>query len=262
MSKLYILSAAAVSASLWMMGMGQASAAVPQAPNAAPSTEIAQAMPSMATGLTAVGTGIATAPADVAIIYLNYYSNYYPQPSADPNTPPPPPPVATAADMKPVVDALVAGGIAAGNVEMLADPNAPGSFRVRARVDKPTQTRLQSLVAAANAALAKNSKFTPAGVQLGYFSNTCPALETEARRLAMADARSRSTALASAAGVSLGRLRAVSESSTFGYYGGPGCPSAADPQTLQDPAAMQGGDLLSPALVRVNSSVSATYEMK
>ncbi|NJR37998.1 MAG: SIMPL domain-containing protein [Leptolyngbyaceae cyanobacterium CSU_1_4] len=97
---------------------------------------------------------------------------------------------------------------------------------------------------------------------MGYFTNNCAALETEARRLAMADARSRSSALAETAGITLGRLTALTESATFGYYGGTGCPSAADNQGLQDPYALQGVDLLSPAVVRVNSSVSATYEMK
>jgi uncharacterized protein len=261
MSKLHILSAAAVAASLWMVGMGQASAAVPPAVENASGLEIAQVLPGM-DGLSAVGTGIVSAPADVAVVYLNFYSNYYPQPSEDPNAPPPQPPVASAADIKPVIDAIVASGIAAGDVESIADPSSPGSFRVRAKMDKPTQARLQALVAAANGAVAKNSKFASGGAQIGYFSNNCPALENQARTQAVADARSRATALASAAGVSLGRLSGVMEAATFGYYGGPGCPSATDPQALRDPYALQGGDLLSPAVVRVSSSVSVTYEMK
>jgi len=267
MSKLYIFSAAAVTASLWIIGMGQASAAVPQTTavpqtaEVAPAHEIAQAF-SMPAGLTAVGSGLATAPADVAVIYLNYYSNYYPQPSEDPNTPPPLPPAATAADIKPVIDALVAAGAIAGDVEANPDPNAAGSFRVRVKFDKPTQAKVQALVAAANTAASKNNKFSTGGAQVGYFTNNCPALETEARRLAMADARSRSSALATTAGVDLGRLTSVTESATFGYYGGTSCPSATDPQGLQEPYAMQGVDLLSPSVVRVNSSVSVTYEMK
>jgi Protein of unknown function (DUF541) len=263
MSKFHILSATAVAASLWLAGIGQASAAIPAMGESAPGQEIAQALPGM-DGLSAVGTGIANAPADVAVVYLNYYSNYYPQPSEDPNAPPPQPPVASAADIKPVVDAIVASGIAAADVEAINDPSTPGSFRVRAKLDKPTQARLQALVVAANGAIAKTSKFSPAGAQIGYFSNSCAALETQARTQAVADARSRATALATAAGVSLGRLSSVMEAATYGgYYGGPGCPSAADPQALRDPyAAMQGGDLLSPPVVRVNTSVSVTYEMK
>ena len=261
MSKLHIFSAAAVAASLLMTGMGQALAAIPQTTEGAPTNEIAQAVVIPA-GLTVVGTGSTTAPADVAVIYLNYYGNYYPQPSENPNTPPPLPPAATAADIKPVVDALVAAGAIANNIETNTDPNTAGSFRVRVKLEKPTQAKVQALVAAANTAAAKNSKFSPGGVQAGYFTNNCPALETEARRLAMVDARSRSSALATTAGVTLGRLAAVTESATFGYYGGTSCPSASDPQGLQDPYAMQGVDLLSPAVVRVNSSVSVTYGIK
>jgi uncharacterized protein YggE len=262
MSKFHIFGAAAVAA-MWIAGMGQASAAVPQTTEEAPTNEIAQALMTVS-GLNATGTGVATAPADVAVIYLSYYGNYYPQPSENPNTPPPLPPAATAADMKPVVDALVAAGAIAENIQATADPNAAGGFRVQAKLDKPTQAKVQALVAAANTAAAKNSKFAPGGAQVGYFTNSCPALETEARRLAMADARSRSSALATTAGVTLGKMTTVTESSTFGYYGAsPSCPSAADPQGLQDPYAMQGVvDLLSPAVVRVNSSVSVTYEMK
>ena len=267
MPKLHIFSAATVAASLWLAGIGQASAAVPQTTEAASTNEIAQVLSLPAgqagiAGLTVTGTGSATAPADVAVIYLSYYGNYYPQPSENPNTPPPPPPAPTAADMKPVVDALVAAGAIAENVEATADPNPSGGFRVRAKFDKPTQAKVQALVAAANTAASKNSKFAPGGAQVGYFTNNCPALETEARRLAMADARSRSSALATTADVSLGRLSAVTESATFGYYGGTSCPSATDSQGLEDPYAMQGIDLLSPAVVRVNSSVSVTYQMK
>jgi hypothetical protein len=261
MSKFHILSAATVAVSLWMAAIGQASAAIPPVAESAPGQEIAQFVPG-SEGLAAVGTGLATAPADVAVVYLNFYSNYYPQPSEDPNAAPPQPPVASAADMKPIIDAIVASGIAAGDVESVVDPSASGSFRIRVKMDKPTQARLQSLVAAANGAVAKNSKFSPAGAQIGYFSNNCAALETQARTQAVADARSRASALATAAGVSLGRLSGVMESATFGYYGGPGCPSAADPAVLRDPYALQGGDLLSPAVVRVTSSVSVMYEMK
>jgi Protein of unknown function (DUF541) len=262
MSKLHILSAAAVAASLWMVGMGQASAAVPPVAESASGLQVAQALPGLMEGLGAMGTGLATAPADVAVIYLNYYSNYYPQPSEDPNAPPAPPPVASAADFKPIVDAIVATGVAAADVEALADPNSIGSFRVRAKMNAPTQAKLQALVTAANGAITKNSKFVAGGAQVGYFSNSCSTLENQARTQAVADARSRATALATAAGVSLGRMSSVMESSTFGYYGGPGCPSATDPQALRDPYAMQGGDLLSPPLVRVTSSVSVTFEMK
>lgn len=261
MSKLHLFGAAVVAASLWMVGMGQASAAVPQTSEAAPGQEVAQAFP-LPNGLTAVGSGVATAPADIAVMYLNYYSNYYPQPSDNPNTPPPPPPTATAADMKPVVDALVAAGAIAGNVEANADPNAAGGFRIRVKLDKPTQAKVQALISAANTAASKNSKFSTGGAQVGYFTNNCPALETEARRLAMVDARSRSATLATTAGVTLGRLTAVTESATFGYYGGASCPSATDTQGLQDPYTIQGVDLLSPPVVRVNSSVSVTYDMK
>lgn len=262
MSRLHIFGAAAVAASLWIAGMGQASAAVPQTAEAAPANEIAQALTSVG-GLSATGTGTATAPADIAVIYLNYYSNYYPQPSDNPNSPLPSPPTATAADMKPVVDALVAAGAIANNIQANADPNAAGGFRVQVKFDKPTQEKVQALITAANTAASKNSKFSTGGAQIGYFTNNCPALETEARRLAMADARSRSSALATTAGVTLGKLTSVTESSSYGYYGGsPICPSATDPQALQDPYSMQGADLLSPSVVRVNASVSVTYEMK
>lgn len=267
MSKLHIFSAAAVAASLWMVGMGQASAAVPQNTvpqntEAAP-THVAQALPTPA-GLTVVGMGSATAPADTAVIYLNYYSNYYPQPAENSSMAPSLPPTPTAADIKPVVDALVAAGAIANNIETNVDPNALGSFRVRVKFENPTQAKIQALVAAANAAASKNGKFSTGGAQVGYFTNNCPALETEARRLAMADARSRSNALATTADVTLGNLVSVMESATVGYYGGgfTTCPSAADNQALQDPYAMQGVDLLSPSVVRVNSSVSVTYEME
>jgi uncharacterized protein YggE len=261
MSKIHILSVAAAAASLLLGGISQASAAIPQAVPTSEGTQIAQLLPPAA-GLTATGSGIATAPADSAVIYLSFYSNYYPQPSEDPNVPPPQPPAATAADTKPVVDALVATGIPAGSIETIIDPNTSGGFRVKVKVDKPTQASMQALVAAANAAATKNNKYTSGGAQIGYLTNNCQALETEARRLALADARNRSNSLATLAGVKLGSIISLLDASTWGYYGGPACPSASDPLVTQDPYSLPSVDLLSPAVVRVNSSVTVTYELK
>jgi hypothetical protein len=259
MSKLHILSAAAAVTTLWMGGVSQA--AVPAAPVAAADAtiEVAQAIPTVA-GLTVTGTGVATAPADRAIVFLSYYSNYYSQPSEDPNVPPPPPPTPTAADIKPVVDAITAAG--GTGVETSVDPSSSGSFRVRTTVDKPTQAKMQALIAAANAAAIKTNKFSTGGAQIGYLTSNCQALETESRRLAMADARSRSSAMASSAGVQVGSLVSLAEIASWGYYGGSACPSTTDPLIGQDPYTFPGVDLLSPAVVRVNSTVTATYEMK
>jgi Protein of unknown function (DUF541) len=261
MSKIHILSVAAAAASLLMGGISQASTSIPQATPVSDATQIAQVVPPVA-GLTAIGTGVSTAPADSAVIYLTFYSNYYPQPSEDPNVPPPQPPAATAADTKPVVDAIVATGVPAGNIETTIDPNTSGGFRVKVRVNKPTQASMQALVAAANTAATKNNKYTSGGAQIGYLTNNCQALETEARKLALADARNRSTALATLAGVQLGGIISLLDASSWGYYGGPACPSASDPLVTQDPYSLPSVDLLSPAVVRVNSSVTVTYELK
>jgi uncharacterized protein YggE len=115
---------------------------------------------------------------------------------------------------------------------------------------------------AANTAATKSNKYSSGGAQIGYLTSNCQALETEARKLALADARNRSTSMASVAGVRLGNLVALAENSIWGYYGGPACPSTTDPLVGQDPYSLPSVDLLSPAVVRVNSTVTATYEMK
>jgi hypothetical protein len=221
-------------------------------------------------GLSATGTGTATAPADAGILYLNYYSNYnYPIAPAIPADPaatmpaaPMVPPMVTAAEMKPVIDALTAGGIAATDIIATADPNSSGSFRVRAKLAQPTAAKVQSLVTAANEAATKGGKFVTGGAQVLYQTNNCAAVENKARAAAIADLRSRATALASAAGVSLGNMTAISDSSVWGYSSL--CPSASDAQVFQDAYPMNYSpmDLSVPAEVRMMSTISATYEMK
>jgi hypothetical protein len=258
MSKTYLLGVATVSL-LGSLLAGQASAAIPATATPAEPLQIAQVP--MAAGLTVTGSGTATAPADSAIIYLSYYSTYYPEPSEDPNKPPAPPPVASAADMKPVVDAVVAAGVPAANVEATADPNSGGGFRLKIKMDgRPTQAKVQAIVTAANTAALKSNKFATGGAQVGYLTNNCAALEGEARKLAIADGRSRANALASAAGVSLGTATAMVEIAGWGY--GTTCPSSTDPSIYADAYSLPGVDLLGPAVVRVTSSVTFTYDMK
>jgi uncharacterized protein YggE len=253
--------------SLWIgtSSLGRAATVSPQAeaaPTEAP-TLLAQFAPYPgSSGITATGSGTATAPADSALIYFTYYSNYYPTPSEDPNAPPPLPPAVTAADMKPVVDAIVAAGVPAAGVEATADPSSMGSFRIRARMDRPTQATVQRVIAAANEAATKGGKYAGGGSQVAYLTNNCAAVENQARQNAIRDLQSRATALASAAGIQMGNMMSIAESSIWGMGYSPTCPSASDPMVVQNPYAIAPADLTVPPVVQVTSQVTATYEMK
>ena len=113
-----------------------------------------------------------------------------------------------------LIDALKANGVAdAREVLPLANVNTRSVVpAVVGSVAKPTRERLEEI--ARNVVKAMPDKFAPAfanaQVQVALFVDDCSADEARAERDAFADAKARAARLASAAGVKLGPVVAIS----------------------------------------------------
>ena len=164
-------------------------------------------------GVSVTGQGRASAPAETATISIMLGSgDYYKdpammEPEADVATPP-----ATAEEaVAPVIEALVAAGIPAADIEVIPDPSSlyassygtPMINTLRFTIQDPTSARIMELLAAA----------TTAATDAGLYVNMTGALygvadgatlERGAREDAIADARDQAMTQAELLDVSLG----------------------------------------------------------
>jgi len=133
----------------------------------------------------------------------------------------------TEADLKPVVDAIVAAGVPAADVEVIVtpyygDPSYGGSATVRATVRDIG--KVDAVVAAANDAASGLTDISLFGTHVSYTVADCAALERSATEAAVADARDRATNFAGVLGVGLGDVAGASNYSSS-LYGGSPCDS-------------------------------------
>ena len=112
----------------------------------------------------------------------------------------------TEADLKPVVDAIIAAGVPAADVEVIVtpyygDPSYGGSATVRATLSNVDA--VDAVVkAATTASIPANISFS--GTNVSYTVSDCAALEQAAMEAAVKDARDRATNFAGVLGVGLG----------------------------------------------------------
>jgi len=195
-------------------------------------------------GITVQGYGSAAITADAAI--LEFYfggkaTGVEPQSSRDSSEPgssgggtssEPAPQLAvqaqqiTEADLKPVVDAIVAAGVPAADVEVIVtpyygDPSYGGSATVRATV-RNIDSVDAVVQAATTASIPANISFS--GTNVSYTVSDCAALEKSAMEAAVKDARDRATNFAGVLGVGLGAVAGASNYSSS-LYGGSPCDS-------------------------------------
>jgi uncharacterized protein YggE len=199
-------------------------------------------------GITVQGYGSAAITADNAILEFYFggkVDGVEPQPSRDSTEPgssgssgggtyaEPAPQSAllvqqiTEADLKPVVDAIVAAGVSAGDVEVIVtpyygDPYYGGSATIRPTVGNIDS--VQAVVKAATDAAAGLGEISLQGTNVSYTVSDCAALERSAMEAAVADARDRATSFAGVLGVSLGDVAGASNYSSS-LYGGTPCDS-------------------------------------
>jgi uncharacterized protein YggE len=204
-----------------------------------------QALQESQTGVTVQGYGSATADADSAVLELYFGGTYAyrqgiePAPEPDsgqsepstgdvaPSTPEtdllqPAQPI-TEADVQPVVDAIVAQGVSADDIEVIVqpsygDPYYGGSATIRVTVRNVDA--LEGIVSAATEAASglENTSFN--GSSVSYTVSDCADLELAAMRAAVEDARERGQTFASALGVGLGAVVGASHYS-YSPFGSP-----------------------------------------
>ncbi|HVL23647.1 MAG TPA: SIMPL domain-containing protein [Thermomicrobiales bacterium] len=156
-------------------------------------------------GLSVIGMGGASAPADTAIIQLTLSSSNFGGPPAVR------PAEELRQDVAPIVQAIVETGIPEDQIEVIVGPYVsayaayygPAVAVLRVTVDTPTIATLSDLVDAA-ATAADAARLVLGGVGGVYGLSDCSTVTRDAREAAIADARSKADTMADLLGVSLG----------------------------------------------------------
>lgn len=173
----------------------------------------AQMSPPAPAGITVLGTGSASAPAETATVVLMVGQGYYEEMMPEMQKPSGTPRMSPEETAAPVVDALATVGVRKADIEILSNPysgdygptGGPATTFIRFDVAAPTTEQISELLDAA----------IPAAVETGLYMNMasvvygvadCAALERQAREAAIADAREQAELQAELLGVSLGDL--------------------------------------------------------
>jgi len=230
-------------------------------------------------GITVQGYGSASAPADSAVVEFSftrppgYYGEPKPVPPMEPvpggepgiespvATPSPVQPI-TEETLKPVIDALVAAGVARGDIEVVGQYQyygEPGYASATLRAKVSDVASLDNVVEAVRqAAAGLGNGIVLNGTSVSYTVDDCLALEKEAMKAAAADAGERAAAFAEALGVGLGDLVAASHWSWAPYGAACGQQYFGVPYPLGG-MAYAGGQ---PQEVQVMANISATYAIR
>ena len=160
-------------------------------------------------GITVIGFGEASAPAEsvdlqILVSSVNFGGPVSPDPDAIPGE-------AERKSVGPLVEGLVAAGIAEDDISIIVSPvlnqfygpSGPGVARVDVTVDEPTLERIDELLSAAVVGAAEENLIV-GQVGAGYGVADCAALELGAREAAFADAQNRADLQAEVMGVARG----------------------------------------------------------
>ena len=239
------------------------------------SAQSEQAASEPTAGITVIGYGKSSAPAESAEIQmLATTEEFGPQRAPDPEATP-------GAQEREAVGAMVEGlqaaGVAEEDISVVVStviggfygPGGPGVARVDVQVDKPTQERIAELIAAGIVGAAEENLVVGlAGV--GYGVADCAPLEREAREAALNDARTRAALQAELLEVQLGEAVAASDvpvnyASAFDAFYGPLAPtqvSCSPPvpvPTGGSPISVPPFDPTDAAEVNVYAQVAVTF---
>jgi uncharacterized protein YggE len=224
-------------------------------------------------GITVIGYGEASAPAEAVSLQILVTRQDFGPPSAP--SPGDIPGEEERELVRPVVAALVAEGIAEEDVAVVVSPSfsgfygpaGPGVARVDLTVEGADQERVNALVDAATIGAAEERLFV-GQVGVRYEVADCRTLERTAREAAIADAQERAEIQAELLGVDLGEVIAssdapVASAPAFGYFG-PVAPDAGNcaPPTatiVVGPVTFAPFDPTAPAEVEVYAQMSVTF---
>ncbi len=223
------------------------------------------------TGITVQGFGSATANADSATLeiffgssdMLGFKSMPMPYPQTEPGVPPITPGAAnpiTEADLQPVIDAIVAKGVARSDIELIGNPYYdPYSSSATLRVTVRSVDALDGISQAARDAAAGLANIYLQNTSVSYTVSDCAALEKAAMLAAVEDAKTRGAAFAQALGVGLGPVTGASHY-TYSPYGPSPC-DAGGFSGFKGPYPMGGMPYApgQPSQVQVVANVMITF---
>ena len=227
-------------------------------------------------GITVIGYGQSSAPAETAVLQMLASQIEFGGPR------PPDPGATPGAEEReavvPMVDALVAAGVAEEDVEVVVSPvvgqfygpGGPGVARVDVRIDGPTPERVRELIDAAIVGAAEED-LVLFQIGVGYGVSDCAPLERQARESALADALTRAELQAELMSMPLGQAVSSSDvplsySEAFAaFYGGfaptqVACSPPAPVPTTGAPVSVPPYDPTDEAEVNVFAQVEVTYE--
>jgi uncharacterized protein len=229
-------------------------------------------------GITVIGYGKSSAPAETAEIQLiASQEEYLPPRAPDPDTTPG---EQEREAVGPLVEELKAAGVPEEDIEIVVSaviggfygPGGPGVARVDIAVDNPTQERIDELINVATVGAAEENLLV-SQIGVGYGVADCAPLEREAREAAFDDARTRAELQAELMGVRLGDPVAASDvplnfSEALSAYYGPyiptqlACAPPAPAPTSGSPVSVPPFDPTDEAEVNVYAQVAVTFAIE
>jgi uncharacterized protein YggE len=224
-------------------------------------------------GITVVGQGMASAPADSTLFRIGLSSGMFPgepgwQPVASPAA-------GDAGPVQPVIDALSAAGVPESDMTVVLapyigngmyGPYGPISAFVEFTVDAPDVARIHEIIDAANAGAAE-SMMMLGDISVIHILTDCSALQEEAAANAFADAQQRATRQAGILDVALGEVTASRDASyvvtpydpTLGLAPEGSCAYSPATATSFGPTGPAPYDLASEPEVVVTASMEVTF---
>lgn len=237
----------------------------------------AQTSPASLPGITVLGTGSASAPAETAIVVLMLGQGFYEEKMPPVESPGGTPGVSMDEAVAPVIAALVDAGVPEADIEILTNAYSgdygpygnPMTSTLRFDLTSPTTEQIAGILDAA----------VPAAIEAGLFVNMtgaiygvadCATLERQAREASIANGRERASLQAELLGVSLGDVTASRDDiygamMYSGIYAGAVRTSSCSPGfSEQGTSALYGAapfDPNMPAEVTVMAYTELTFEI-
>ncbi len=235
---------------------------------------MAQSSPARAAeGITVIGYGKASAPAETAILQIVLTNEDYGRPRAI--RPGGTPGAQEREEAETVTDELRAVGVADDAIEVIVNPIGgeffgpdSGQTRIDVSVEEPTPERITELINAAILGASLENLFV-GQVGVGYNVADCAPVERDAREEALSDAQERAEIQADLLGVELGDVRASADQPLdpiLSIYYGPFSPSGtgcapASPSESGAPISVPPYDPTAPAEVNVYAEIAVTYAL-
>ena len=228
----------------------------------AASEVVAQAGAESLAGLTVAGYGVASVDADSAILELYFSTGAYPKPvtgsegESQSQTVQAGP--ITEADLRSVIDAIVAQGVDRDDIEFLGGSYYDPSYSsATLRVTVRNLDNLGKIIQAATDAAGGLGNIVLQGSYVSYTISDCVALEQAALRAAAEDAGKRADALAQALGVSRGSITGASNYA-YSPFGGTPCDTGnVSPYPIGGITYTEG----QARQVQLYATVTVTYEI-